>query len=728
MSAAPGGNGQTPAGGGQDALALLRWATEAYLVPMSSLVLVNSAWVGLGMWLVLLQEPAFVAVGLGALSLAAGIDALVRPRLGAGISPVQRLNMLLGGLVAAWLVLPLGYGLPQTLGTLVAIQLMVLFGTVFAEQLLRGTNLPPMILAYCLTATVLFTLAPVSVHIAATHFQWPAHGYTPLAEFGAVFIEAMGVFVFLPSAQSGLVIGALIALHSPTMAVAGALGWIAGALTALALQQFGIVFSWQLPSFNFFLAGMAVGAAFFVPGRGSMAAAAGAGAIAALVAAFLQNLLLVPGLSFLPIPFLASLYMMLLALRGAPLTRSDDWFTRPELRRLEADWLAARWGDHRTPLLAIPVAGPVEVTQAFDGRITHRDRWRHALDFERPAGAEPDAGSIWGATVYPPLPGEVVQLRGDIPDNPPGRVNYGENWGNHIVIRAESGVCVQLSHLMRGSVTVEPGQRVSFATPLAKAGNSGRSLNPHLHLQAQLRPVLGDETVPFRLANFLDCDRPGLLARRWRAAGVPEEGEILAQAALNPAVHELLTSIRPGRTIWSFVAEGQVPPALRPRSPVVITTSITPSGSYLLESPQGDRLEARLDPDAWRVVRLAAAPGSLLATLAAAAATIPYCAFAGLEWADALPAQFPPLQRALVTALAPGPGVRLNRVHLRCGHVPDGAHTTLETTGVTENAGRFAPETCTAEFRADRGPVRVSWRKNGGSVTFTVASFVEHPT
>lgn len=728
MAASPGGNGQTPAGGGQDTTALLRWATETYLVPMSSLVLVNSAWVGLGMWLVLLQQPVFVAVGLGALSLAAALDALVRPRLGAGISPVQRLNMLLGGLVGAWLILPLGYGLPQTVATLVAIQMMVLFGTVFADQLLRGSGLPPMILAYCLTATVLFTLAPLSVHIAATHFQWPAHGYTPMAEFGAVFVEAMGVFVFLPSVQSGLVIGALIALYSPTMAVAGALGWVAGALTALALQQFGIVFSWQLPSFNFFLAGMAVGAAFFVPGRGSFAAAAGAGAIAALVAAFLQNLLLVPGLSFLPIPFLASLYVMLLSLRGAPLTRSDDWFTRPEQRRLETDWLSARWGDHRTPLLAIPVSGPVEVTQAFDGRITHRDRWRHALDFERPAGAGREAGSIWGATVYPPLPGEVVQLRADIPDNPPNRVNYGENWGNHIVIRAESGVCVQLSHLMQGSVTVELGQRVSFSTPLAQAGNSGRSLDPHLHLQAQARPVVGDETVPFRLANFLDLDRQSLLARRWRAAGVPEQGEILAQAVNNPAVHELLTSIRPGRTIWSFVAEGQIPPALRPRSPVVITTTITPSGSYLLESPQGDRLEARLDPDAWRVVRVEAAPGSLLATLAAAAATIPYCAFEGLEWSDAMPAQFPPLQRALVTALAPGPGARLNRLHLRCQRTPGAGFATLGISAATENAGRHAPETCAAEFQADRGPVRASWRKNGGSVTYTVASFVEHPT
>jgi murein DD-endopeptidase MepM/ murein hydrolase activator NlpD len=728
MSASSAMQGKAPAPAGQDGGALLRWASETYLVPMSSLVLVNSAWVGLGMWLVLLQQPAFVAVGLGALSLAAAIDAIVRPRFGARVSPVQRLNMLLGGLVAAWLVLPLGYGLPQTMATLVAIQLMVLFGTVFAEQLLRGSDLPPMILAYCLTATMLFTLAPLSVHIAATHFQWPAHGYTPMAEFGAVFVEAMGAFVFLPSVQSGLVICALLAVYSPTMFLAGVLGWIAGALTALALQQFGIVFSWQLPSFNFFLAGMAVGSAFFVPSRGSLAAAVCAGAVAALVAAFLQNLLLVPGLSFLPIPFLTSLYVMLLSLRSMPLTRSTDWFTRPEIRRLDADWLAARWGDHRTPLLAIPVAGPVEVTQAFDGRITHRDRWRHALDFERPAGATGEAGSIWGAAVYPPLPGEVVQLRADIPDNPPGRANFGENWGNHIVIRAESGVCVQLSHLMRGSVAVELGQRVSFATPLAQAGNSGRSLSPHLHLQAQSSPVVGAETVPFRLANFLDCDRQSLAARRWRAAGIPEQGEILSQAAINPAVHDLLTSIRPGRTIWSFVSEGQLPPALRPRSPVVITTSITPSGSYLLESPQGDRLEARLDPDAWRVENVAAAPGSLLAALAAAASTIPYCAFEGLEWSDALPAQFPPLQRALVTALAPGPGARLNRIHLRCTQVPGGSGATLVTTGVTENAGRHAPESCTAEFRSDRGAMRVAWRKNGCGVTYTVASFVEHLT
>lgn len=346
----------------------------------------------------------------------------------------------------------------------------------------------------------------------------------------------------------------------------------------------------------------------------------------------------------------------------------------------------------------------------------------------RPGAGLAEPASLWGATVYAPIPGEVVQLRTDIADNTNGRVNYGENWGNLIVIRSEAGYCVQLSHLMRGSALVQLGQRVTFATPLAQVGNSGRSLTPHLHLQAQARPVVGDETIPFRIANVLDHDRQSLLARRWRAAVVPTQGDVLSQASPNPAVHVLLTSMRPGRTVWSFVTEGAIPPALRPVSPVVIATSITPMGTYLMESPQGDLLEVRLDPDAWRVLRLSAAPGSLLAALAVATASVPYCAFEGLEWSDVLPAQLPPVPGALIAALAPGPGLRLHQIQMRCGQAPGDSRATLETIALIENAGRHAPESCTAELAPDRGPVRVMWRKNDLSVTFTAATLTERLT
>jgi murein DD-endopeptidase MepM/ murein hydrolase activator NlpD len=57
--------------------------------------------------------------------------------------------------------------------------------------------------------------------------------------------------------------------------------------------------------------------------------------------------------------------------------------------------------------------------------------------------------------------------------------------GNHVVIAAgDNGPFVLLAHLRRGSMRVAPGQRVDAGQVVAECGNSGNSLQPHVHLQA----------------------------------------------------------------------------------------------------------------------------------------------------------------------------------------------------------------------------------------------------
>jgi murein DD-endopeptidase MepM/ murein hydrolase activator NlpD len=63
---------------------------------------------------------------------------------------------------------------------------------------------------------------------------------------------------------------------------------------------------------------------------------------------------------------------------------------------------------------------------------------------------------------------------------------------------------ILLSHLQQGSVTISPGTVVRKGDPLAKAGNSGDSAEPHLHIHAQRpaapgQPLLSGEPVPIRL-------------------------------------------------------------------------------------------------------------------------------------------------------------------------------------------------------------------------------------
>jgi hypothetical protein len=57
--------------------------------------------------------------------------------------------------------------------------------------------------------------------------------------------------------------------------------------------------------------------------------------------------------------------------------------------------------------------------------------------------------------------------------------------GNHVVVAAtDDGPFVLLAHLRQGSLRVRVGQPVAAGDPVGECGNSGNSVQPHVHLQA----------------------------------------------------------------------------------------------------------------------------------------------------------------------------------------------------------------------------------------------------
>lgn len=59
--------------------------------------------------------------------------------------------------------------------------------------------------------------------------------------------------------------------------------------------------------------------------------------------------------------------------------------------------------------------------------------------------------------------------------------------GNHVVLEVARGgraAFVVLCHLQQGSIAVGIGQRVAAGEVLARCGNSGNSMEPHVHVQA----------------------------------------------------------------------------------------------------------------------------------------------------------------------------------------------------------------------------------------------------
>ncbi len=97
---------------------------------------------------------------------------------------------------------------------------------------------------------------------------------------------------------------------------------------------------------------------------------------------------------------------------------------------------------------------------------------------------------IFGDTIYSPCSGIIRRAVDSNPDNiPPHRV-AGIRKLNGVLIEAD-GYFVYLGHLQRGGVFVQEGQSVAAGQPIGLAGNSGMSIEPHLHIQVHKKGLDG---------------------------------------------------------------------------------------------------------------------------------------------------------------------------------------------------------------------------------------------
>ncbi len=90
----------------------------------------------------------------------------------------------------------------------------------------------------------------------------------------------------------------------------------------------------------------------------------------------------------------------------------------------------------------------------------------------------------YGQDVLASANGEVVYMRNDVPENLPGQPMAAVPGGNAIIIRHSENLYTYYAHLRPGGMKVGIGDPVLEGDPIGEVGNSGDSLEPHLHFHA----------------------------------------------------------------------------------------------------------------------------------------------------------------------------------------------------------------------------------------------------
>lgn len=121
---------------------------------------------------------------------------------------------------------------------------------------------------------------------------------------------------------------------------------------------------------------------------------------------------------------------------------------------------------------------------------------------------------VWGAQVFLPTGGEVVEVVRDAPDNLPGIAPEGAV-NNLVGVNIGGRRSLYLLHFQQGSIPQEiaVGDYLPAGTYLGRVGNSGVTLEPHLHLTVLywLEPARAPAryySIPAEFSNIRVAEQP----------------------------------------------------------------------------------------------------------------------------------------------------------------------------------------------------------------------------
>jgi hypothetical protein len=136
--------------------------------------------------------------------------------------------------------------------------------------------------------------------------------------------------------------------------------------------------------------------------------------------------------------------------------------------------------------------GNSRISNLFHGRFS-KSRYGYAMDIGKLNKWGNRGGNVFSEkledyeifndTVYAPCNGKVLKTLDTVRDNKPGILNTNPVHGNHIIIEFNNKKYrLYMVHLRKGSMMVKAGQKVKTGQPLALQGNSGFTIEPHMHI------------------------------------------------------------------------------------------------------------------------------------------------------------------------------------------------------------------------------------------------------
>jgi murein DD-endopeptidase MepM/ murein hydrolase activator NlpD/urea transporter len=492
----------------------------------------------------------------GICGLIAALTAVITEEVTMGSTPHQKdgsytFNSLLAGLALGALLPPF----PFTIVLVMIISsLTVVMSTYFIRASLR-TGLPYLSIPFILTIWLLlfsltvfhyppFMFRQEQQHIYSTLF----HPLTQLLSPFRYYLKSLSNIYFQNDELAGLLLLIGLIVHSRIAVVLTVVGFLFVQFLHGLLPHLQHHLMHNL-IMNTLLLFLALSGHYLLPSRRSLAVAILAIPLLTLVnlgvGALLANFLLPTySLSFSITTFLV---LAVIQQRG-PLSWprfTTVQYNSPELNLYNANTMAERFKHWKPLALKVPFFGEWTVSQGYDGTVTHKKAFRHALDFVvtdefgrtfKNDGKVPTDYYCFELPVLSVANGEVVTIKKDIPDNPIGGNDLLNNWGNTVIIKHSDEVYSKYSHLQATSIHLQLGQTIKAGETLGTCGNSGLSPEPHLHFQLQASDLIDGTTLPYPFHAAILNTNGTLVLKKYHT---PKEGERIKR----PVVHETLKRI-----------------------------------------------------------------------------------------------------------------------------------------------------------------------------------------